>query len=55
MALSAGKIAAGALTIAVSFAGAYVAMHVLSPGGAERGPALAEVPPLKPLSRNGID
>ncbi|MGE0037015.1 MAG: DUF4403 family protein [Xanthobacteraceae bacterium] len=50
MALPIGKIAAGAMVVAVSFGGAFWVMHVMSPG-AERRPALAEVPPLKPLSR----
>jgi hypothetical protein len=54
MALPIGKIAAGALVVVVSFAGAYFVMNTLTPGGGERRPALAEVPPLKPLSRSSV-
>jgi hypothetical protein len=53
MALSIGKIAAGVVVIAVSFGGAFWAMHAWSPDG-DRRPALAEVPPLKPLSRTSM-
>ncbi len=54
MALPVGKIAAGALVIAVSFGGAFWLMNALSTGGGDRKPALAEVPPLKPLSRTSL-
>ncbi|MET0531701.1 MAG: DUF4403 family protein [Microvirga sp.] len=54
MARPLGKIAAGATMVVVSFAGAYFVMSMLPPGGAERHPALAEVPPLKPLSRSSV-
>jgi hypothetical protein len=46
-----GKIAIGALVLIVSFVGAIWVMGLLSgPGGGKR-PALAEVPPLKPMTR----
>ncbi len=53
MALSIGKITAGVVVIAASFGGAFWAMHVWSPDS-DRRPALAEVPPLKPLSRTSM-
>ena len=37
MALPVGKIAAGALVVVVSFAGAFVAMNVLSPSARRAG------------------
>ena len=53
MALPIGKITAGVLIVAVSFGAAFWMMHMTSPGG-DRRPALAEVPPLKPLSRTSM-
>ena len=55
MALPLGKIAAGTLVFVVAGAGAFVWMNGLpTGGGADRRPALAEVPPLKPLSRTSL-
>jgi hypothetical protein len=54
MALSVGKIAAGTLVILGSFAGAFLVMNLLSPGGSDRQPVLVEVPPLQPLSRSSV-
>jgi hypothetical protein len=53
MALSIGKIAAGVLVLAVSFASAVWVLDVLSPTG-DRRPVLTDVPPLKPLSRESV-
>ncbi len=54
MALPVGKIAAGALVIVVSFAGAFLVMKLMSPGGSTRRPALVEVPTLRPLARSSV-
>jgi hypothetical protein len=55
MALPFGKIAAGTLALGVAFAGAFVLMNGLPMGGgADRRPVLAEVAPLKPLSRTSL-
>ncbi len=52
MALPVGKIVIGALVLGGSFAGAIFLMDMLSPEGTDRRPALAAMPPLKPLSRS---
>ena len=54
MALPFGKIAAGTLVLVAAFAGAYFVLNGLPTGGADRRPVLAEVPPLKPLSRTSL-
>jgi Domain of unknown function (DUF4403) len=48
-----GKIALGGLVAVVSFVAAALAMSWLLPSG-QRKPALVEVPPLKPITRNSI-
>lgn len=55
MAFPLGKIAAGTLALVVAGAGAFVFVYELPTGSrSERKPALAEVPPLKPLSRTSL-
>jgi hypothetical protein len=54
MALPVGKIAIGAAVVVASFAGAIAAMNFLSPAADTRKPVLAEVPPLKPVSRSSV-
>jgi len=49
-----GKIAVGALVVVVSFLGSIWAMNRLWPGAGQRRPALAEVPPLKPVARTSV-
>src|ERR1700730_13533319 len=49
-----GKIAVGALVVVVSFLGSIWAMTGLGPGAGQRRPALAEVPPLKPVARTSV-
>jgi hypothetical protein len=46
-----GRIAAGALVLVGSFAGALWALNALFPAGNARQPALAAMPPLKPATR----
>jgi Domain of unknown function (DUF4403) len=48
------RIAIGALVIVVFFAVAIFAMNLLWPAAGERRPALAEIPPLKPVTRNSM-
>ena len=49
-----GKIAVGVLVVVVSFLGSIWAMNRLWPGAGQRRPALAEVPPLKPVARTSV-
>jgi hypothetical protein len=53
MAMPVGKIAIGVLVLAGSFAAALAAMSLFG-GRDDKRPALAEVPPLKPVSRSSV-
>ena len=46
-----GRLAAGAIVLIVSFAGALWALDAFFPAGSVRKPALAAMPPLKPATR----
>jgi len=46
-----GWIAAGALVLVGSFAGALWALNALFPSGGAHAPALAAIPPLNPATR----
>ena len=49
-----GKIAIGGLVAVAAFGGAVFASHWLWPGTNDRRPALAEVPPLPPITRSSV-
>src|SRR4029077_895098 len=51
---SLGKIVLGVVVIAASFGGTIAVMNRLSPGRADRLPALAEVPPHAPATRTSV-
>jgi hypothetical protein len=46
-----GRVAAGAVVLIVSFAGALWALDAFFPRGSSRRPVLAEMPPLQPATR----
>jgi Domain of unknown function (DUF4403) len=49
-----GKIAIGLLIVIVSFGAALWAFDLLWPGPKDRRPALVEIPPLKPVTRQSV-